>query len=143
MKKKNIINLGLIIGICIGFVLAAFSPAIIEAAAELDKIVTIGGSRGATIPLYDEDDMASDSAKGVCTQQSLVAYVTAGTAALTNKTLASPTITGVMILGGATADPCDGATTTGAIFYDTAGDKTCYCDSNGDDLEMSDGSTCY
>ena len=46
--------------------------------------------------ILDEDDMASDSALKVSTQQAIRAYITSGTVAMSNKTLTSPVInTGV------------------------------------------------
>ena len=46
--------------------------------------------------VLDEDDMSSDSATQVATQQSIKAFVTSGTVTMTNKTLTSPVLnTGV------------------------------------------------
>ena len=46
--------------------------------------------------ILDEDDMASDSALKVSTQQAIRAYITSGTVAMSNKTLTSPVLnTGV------------------------------------------------
>ena len=52
------------------------------------------------------------------------------------------TLSDFILLDGVTADPCDGATTEGALFWDTTGNKVCYCDGTND-LELADGSTCY
>ena len=46
--------------------------------------------------VLDEDDMSSDSATQIATQQSIKAFVTSGTVTMTNKTLTSPVLnTGV------------------------------------------------
>jgi len=44
----------------------------------------------------DEDDMSSNSATMLATQQSIKAYVDSGTVTMTNKTLSSPTISGTI-----------------------------------------------
>ena len=52
---------------------------------------------GATIStIKDEDDMASNSATALATQQSIKAYVDSGTVTMTNKTLTSPVIQGLV-----------------------------------------------
>lgn len=56
------------------------------------KLTMIHGVQ-AFVDFFDEDDMASDSALGVASQQSTKAFVTSGTVTMTNKTLTSPTIT--------------------------------------------------
>ena len=71
-------------------------------AAKLDKIPTVGGSYS-YYNIYDEDDMSSNSATGVATQQSTKAYCDSGMSGIT--------------LGGATALYLEGAT---ADAYETA-----------------------
>lgn len=46
--------------------------------------------------VLDEDDMASNSATALATQQSIKAYVDSGTVTMTNKTLTSPVIQGLV-----------------------------------------------
>ena len=50
--------------------------------------------------LIDEDNMASDSATKVPSQQSVKAYVDSGTVTMTNKTLTSPTLTSPTLNNG-------------------------------------------
>jgi len=72
------------------FPILLFSLLIGTAYAE-DKLVTTMSGRS-YYNVYDEDDMASDSASGISTQQSLKAYVDSGTGVLTNKTLDDATV---------------------------------------------------
>jgi hypothetical protein len=54
---------------------------------------SINLTSGATVTsIKDEDNMASDSATALATQQSIKAYVNSGTVTMTNKTLTSPVI---------------------------------------------------
>lgn len=59
----------------------------------------------------DEDNMASNSATKIASQQSIKAYVDSGTVTMTNKTLTKPTIDG-HVTGYATYTPAGGATAT-------------------------------
>jgi hypothetical protein len=96
MKSKKLFCLAIFIAV-VGMTAALFAPALIVwAAAEADKITIVGGGRGAYLDYYDEDDMASNDADGVSSQQSVKAYIDSGTATLSNKTLASPTLTGTV-----------------------------------------------
>jgi hypothetical protein len=61
--------------------------------------------------VLDEDNMASDSATKISTQQALKAYVDSGTVTFTNKTLTAPTINGV-VGGTATSQTITTLTTT-------------------------------
>ena len=83
--------------------------------------LNIAGDGATVTGIKDEDDMSSNSATKLATQQSIKAFVESGTSTLTNKTLTSPTInsptidspsiTNTTIVGTATI----GAVTTNAI----------------------------
>ncbi len=68
-----------------------------------DSVISSGAIEGASLELAsgatvtsvkDEDDMASNSATALATQQSIKAYVDSGTVTMTNKTLTSPVLQG-------------------------------------------------
>lgn len=66
----------------------------IEATTSADlKTLAIDGGTAMTA-VKDEDDMASNSATALATQQSIKAYVDTGTVTMTNKTLTSPVLQG-------------------------------------------------
>lgn len=66
---------------------------------------TINGDLSGTV-ILDEDDLSTDSATRVASQQSIKAYVDSGTVTMTNKTLTSPVIN-TQITGTAIVDEDD------------------------------------
>lgn len=80
--------------------LAVDTTKVVTPASVTSSSIVLSGSNyfsasGATISLIkDEDDMASNSATALATQQSIKAYVDTGTVTMTNKTLTSPVLQG-------------------------------------------------
>ena len=63
------------------------------------------GTSGARVTtVLDEDDMSTDSATALATQQSIKAFVESGSSTLSNKTFASPTITGTATINEITTN---------------------------------------
>lgn len=79
----------------------------------LNNALSIGGvaTNGVTTTL-DEDDMASNSATSLATQQSIKAFVSSGTVTMTNKTITFPIINAVTAKGAVTDIAMDGTANT-------------------------------
>lgn len=80
--------------------LAVDTTKVVTPASVTSSSIVLSGSNyfsasGATIStIKDEDDMTSNSATALATQQSIKAYVDTGTVTMTNKTLTSPVLQG-------------------------------------------------
>ena len=81
--------------------LNSFAAANLTGTIALARISNLTSSQMAAAFFKDEDDMASDSATAVATQQSIKAYVDSGTVVMTNKTLTSPVLNTFTGSGGA------------------------------------------
>ena len=72
-------------------------------AGALSSSTSLALASGATVTgIADEDNMSSNSATLLATQQSIKAFVESGSITLSNKTIASPTITTPTVVGTAT-----------------------------------------